>query len=109
MGSFYETPKEDAEKEELKQQIAELSAQLEQKSSAFIEVNDQMAMLEKSYELAAKYINNGQQPGQPGVIHRLRIPHLSPITQKPQAAPVQALRENTVSGLQQPMSNVEFM
>lgn len=29
LGSFYETPKEDAEKEELKQQIAELSAQLE--------------------------------------------------------------------------------
>lgn len=60
LGSFYETLKEDVEKEELKQQIAELSAQLEQKSSAFIEVNDQMAMLEKSYELAAKYMNGGR-------------------------------------------------
>ena len=83
MGSFYETLKEDVEKEELKQQIAELSAQLEQKSSASIEVNDQMAMLEKSYELAAKYMNGGQQPGQPGVIHRLRLPHLSPKSHKP--------------------------
>lgn len=88
MGSFYETLKEDVEKEELKQQIAELSAQLEQKSSAFIEVNDQMAMLEKSYELAAKCMNGGQQPGQATNTGMPQVTPTAPITQKPQPAPV---------------------
>lgn len=107
LGSFYETPKEDAEKEELKKQVAELSAQLESRTSPSTELGDQMAMLEKSYELAAKYMNNGQQPGQSGGM--VQITPTAPITQKPQAASVQALRENTVSGLQQPMSDAEFI
>ena len=107
LGSFYETPKEDTEKEDLKRQLAELSAQLESRTNPSTELGDQMAMLEKSYELAAKYMNNGQQPGQPGGMPQ--VTPTAPITQKPQATPVQALRENTVSGLQQPMSDAEFM
>ncbi len=107
LGSFYEAPKEDAEKEELKKQVAELSAQLESHNNPSTELGDQMAMLEKSYELAAKYMNNGQQPGQPGGMPQ--VAPTAPITQKPQAAPVQALRENAVSGLQQPMSDAEFI
>lgn len=107
LGSFYEQPKEDAEKEELKKQVAELSAQLESRTNPSTELGDQMAMLEKSYELAAKYMNNGQQPGQSGGM--AQITPTTPITQKPQAAPVQALRENAVSGLQQPMSDAEFI
>ncbi|MDD3039286.1 conjugative transposon protein TraM [Bacteroides sp.] len=107
LGSFYETPEEDEEKEELKKQIAELSAQLESRNNPSTELGDQMAMLEKSYELAAKYMNNGQQSGQSGGM--AQVTPTASITQKPQAAPVQALRENTVSGLQQPMSDAEFI
>lgn len=107
LGSFYEQPKEDAEKEELKKQVAELSAQLENRTNPSTELGDQMAMLEKSYELAAKYMNNGQQPGQSGGM--AQVTPTAPITQKPQVAAVQALRENTVSGLQQPMSDAEFI
>lgn len=107
LGSFYEQPKEDAEKEELKKQVAELSAQLESRTNPSTELGDQMAMLEKSYELAAKYMNNGQQPGQSGGM--AQVTPTAPITQKTQAAAVQALRENTVSGLQQPMSDAEFI
>lgn len=107
LGSFYEQPKEDAEKEELKKQVAELSAQLESRTNPSTELGDQMAMLEKSYELAAKYMNNGQQPGQSSGM--AQVTPTAPITQKPKAAPVQALRKNTVSGLQQPMSDAEFI
>lgn len=107
LGSFYEQPKEDAEKEELKKQVAELSAQLESRNNPSTELGDQMAMLEKSYELAAKYMNNGQQSGQPGGMPQ--VTPTAPITKKPQVAPVQALRENAVSGLQQPMSDAEFI
>lgn len=107
LGNFHETPKEDTEKEDLKRQLTELSTQLESRNNPSTELGDQMAMLEKSYELAAKYMNNGQQSGQP--VGMPQVTPTAPIAQKPQAAPVQALRENTVSGLQQPMSDAEFI
>ena len=107
LGNFYESPKEDEEKEELKRQVAELSAQLENRNNPSTELGDQMAMLEKSYELAAKYMNGGQ-PGQ-GNTAMAQVTPTAPITQKAQATLVQALRENTVSGLQQPMSDAEFI
>ena len=104
LSTFYETPKEDKEKEELKRQVEELTAKLEDKEKASIGVDDQMAILEKSYELAAKYNLNGEQNGQVA-----QVAPAGTITQKPQAYPVQAVRENTVSGLQQPMNDVEFI
>lgn len=104
LGSFYQTPQEDTEKEELKRQVEELTAKLEDKNKTSIEVDDQMAILEKSYELAAKYNLNGGQTGQVA-----QVTPTGTITQKPQALPVQAVRENTVSGLQQPMSDAQFV
>ncbi len=60
LGSFYEAPREDPEKEELRARLAELENRMssEQHSPA-ITVNDQMALLEKSYQLAAKYMPSG--------------------------------------------------
>ena len=63
-----------------------------------------MALLEKSYELAARYINDGGQNGQVA-----QVPVAGTVTQKPQAQPVQAIRETTVSGLQQPMNDADFI
>lgn len=63
-------------------------AQLEDKEKASIGVDDQMAILEKSYELAAKYNLNGEQNGQVA-----QVTPAGTITQKPQAYPVQAVRE----------------
>ena len=67
-------------------------------------VDDQVALMEKSYELAAKYMNDGGQNGQTA-----QVPVAGTVTQKPQAQPVQAIRETTVSGLQQPMSDADFI
>ena len=63
LGSFYETPKEDKEKEELKRQVEELTARLDAKENGAGSMDEQVALMEKSYELAAKYMNGGQ-PGQ---------------------------------------------
>lgn len=104
LSTFYETPAVDEEKEELKRQVAELTDRLQQQQNATPTADDQMALLEKSYELAAKYMNDGGQNGQ-----TVQVPVAGTVTQKPQAQPVQAVRETTVSGLQQPMSDADFI
>lgn len=104
LSTFYETPAVDEEKEDLKRQVAELTDRLQQQQNATPTADDQMALLEKSYELAAKYMNDGRQNGQ-----MAQVPVAGTVTQMPQAQPVQAIRETTVSGLQQPMSDADFI
>ena len=102
LSTFYETPAVDEEKEDLKRQVAELTDRLQQQQNATPTADDQMALLEKSYELAAKYMNGGQ-----GQI--AQVPVTGGIDRKPDAVAVQAIRETTVSGLQQPMSDADFI
>ena len=102
LSTFYETPPVDEEKEDLKRQVAELTDRLQQQQNATPTADDQMALLEKSYELAAKYMNGGQ--GQVA-----QVPVTGGIDRKPDAGVVQAIRETTVSGLQQPMSDADFI
>ncbi|WP_349906053.1 conjugative transposon protein TraM [Bacteroides caccae] len=104
LSTFYETPAVDEEKEDLKRLVAELTDRLQQQQNATPTADDQMALLEKSYELAAKYMNDGGQNGQ-----MAQVPVAGTVTQMPQAQPVQAIRETTVSGLQQPMSDADFI
>ena len=103
LGSFYETPKEDKEKEELKRQVEELTARLDAKESGAGSMDEQVALMEKSYELAAKYMNGGQ-PGQVA-----QVTPTAAIQEKGSATPVKSVSDRTVSGLQQPMSNSEFI
>ena len=105
LGSFYETPKEDKEKEELKRQVEELTARLDAKESGAGSMDEQVALMEKSYELAAKYMNG--QSSQPGQI--TQVTPSAPVQGKGNATPVKAVSDRTVSGLQQPMSNAEFI
>lgn len=61
LGSFYEKPKEDTEKDELKDKVKELNARLEQSPATNkTSIDDQMALLERSYQLAAKYMPNSR-------------------------------------------------
>ena len=101
LSTFYETPAVDEEKEDLKRQVAELTDRLQQQQNATPTTDDQMALLEKSYELAARYMNDGGQVAQ--------VPVTGGIERKPDAVTVQAIRETTVSGLQQPMSDADFI
>ena len=103
LGSFYETPKEDKEKEELKRQVEELTARLDAKENGAGSMDEQVALMEKSYELAAKYMNGGQ----PEQI--TQVTPSAPVQGSGNATPVKAVSDRTVSGLQQPMSNAEFI
>lgn len=64
MTSFYQTPKEDPQLADLKRQLVELSVRLEEKEKAPEPRPDPMELIEKSYELAAKYYpGSGNQTG----------------------------------------------
>ena len=106
LGSFYEEPKVDGEKEELKRQVEELTAKLEERERQAGGIDDQVALMEKSYELAAKYMG---QNGRDGVAVQVPATGQDGNGLGQPAVAVQAARERTVSGLQQPLNDTEFM
>ena len=116
LGSFYEAPREDPEKEELRARLEELENRMssEQQSPA-ITVNDQMALLEKSYQLAAKYMPSGggqQLPSKAlvsdGETASERKAVATTRNGKAVAFPVAPVSEQVVSALAQPMSDSTF-
>ena len=106
LGSFYEEPKVDGEKEELKRQVEELTAKLEERERQAGGIDDQVALMEKSYELAAKYMG---QNGRDGAAVQVPATGQDGNGLGQPAVAVQVARERTVSGLQQPLSDAEFM
>ena len=113
LGTFYEPPKVDAEKEELKKQVEELTARLDAQDGQTSGIDEQVALMEKSYELAAKYMGQNGQNGQPdGQDAIVKVPVTGQNNGQgtgKSAVSVQAARLQTVSGLQQPMSDAEFV
>ena len=116
LGSFYDAPREDPEKEELRARLEELENRMssEQQSPA-ITVNDQMALLEKSYQLAAKYMPSGggqQLPSKAlvsdGETASERKAVATTRNGKAVAFPVAPVSEQVVSALAQPMSDSTF-
>lgn len=116
LGSFYEAPREDPEKEELRARLTELEARIssEQQSPA-ITVNDQMALLEKSYQLAAKYMPSGggqpssnMMPASDGETASERKAVAAIRNGKATAFPVAPVSGQVVSALAQPMSDSSF-
>lgn len=116
LGSFYEAPREDPEKEELRTRLEELENRMSsEQQSPTITVNDQMALLEKSYQLAAKYMPSGG--GQPssnmisasdGEMASERKAIETTRNGKAVAFPVAPVSEQVVSALAQPMSDSTF-
>ena len=70
-------------------------------------MDDQVALMEKSYELAAKYMGgqNGTQPP----VGQAAEPYPVQKAGKNTAAPVRQVTHQVVSSLSQPMSNAEFV
>ena len=108
LGNFYEQPKNDnAEMDELLERIASLESELESEKGKASAMDDQVALMEKSYELAAKYMGgqNGTQPP----VGQAAEPYPVQKTGKNTAAPVRQVAHQVVSSLSQPMSNAEFV
>ena len=108
LGNFYEQPKNDnAEMDELLERIASLESELETEKGKASSMDDQVALMEKSYELAAKYMG-GQNGTQPPVGQAAEPYHVQKAG-KNTAAPVRQVTHQVVSSLSQPMSNAEFV
>ena len=109
LGNFYEMPADDPEKEELRERIEELEAMMARQSAPEgSTLDDQVALLEKSYELAAKYMPAGQ--GGASQAAATGKPEQKPSRNgKAVAVPVNQVTTSVVSALAQPMDDAEFM
>ena len=104
LGNFYEQPKNDnAEMDELLERIATLESELESGKERSSTMDEQVALMEKSYELAAKYMGTQAAAGQTA--------EPSPVQKagKNTAKPVRQVTHQVVSSLGQPVSNAEFV
>lgn len=102
LGSFYEQPREDPEKEALKAELEELKQSMAQQQNSQPTYADQVALLEKSYELAAKYM-----PGNAAPTSESKAEEVETTTRsgKSKAVPVGQVSKPVVSALAQPVSD----
>ena len=100
LGSFYQ-PSGDAANEELQKRITELEQKLaSQTASSGSTVDDQLALMEKSYQLAAKYMPTGQNGGQVAYAGAGEQPTSgSQQGKKRKVSPVQQVTKTVVSAL----------
>jgi conjugative transposon TraM protein len=112
LGNFYETPKNDPEKEELKRQVEELQARMDETENGKKSVDEQMALMEKSFQMASRYMptsagtvgTNGT-----GTTERTTVNAASNVSGKTRVVSVGAVRKQVVSSLQPGMSGAEFI
>ena len=102
LGSFYEQPHEDPEKEALKAELEELKQSMAQQQNSQPTYADQVALLEKSYELAAKYMPGGSTASSESKAEEVETTTRSG---KSKAVPVGQVSKPVVSALAQPVSD----
>ena len=105
--NFYEEPSHNLEMDELFERITELEMKLRERESNQSSTEDQIALLEKSYELATKYIGSNQEQ----TAQNLQVKQVETTfsNEKVNTVPVKAANTSIVSGLTQPISNKEFI
>jgi conjugative transposon TraM protein len=106
LGSFYETPKTDSEKEELKRQVEELKSRMDETENRKKSVDEQMALMEKSFQMVAKYMPG--TTGTPGTDANANST-TSNVSGKTLVVPVSNVMEQTVSSLPQELSGKDIM
>lgn len=109
LGTFYEPPKEDAEKKELRQRIDELERMVMEQEKQPARMEEQVALLEKSYELAAKYQNGGSNAGQTARTDGTEMTGSNAGEKKMKAEPVSGVQQLVVSALPQPLTDSAFI
>ena len=101
LGGFYQSD-QSRENEELRQRVAELEERANELQSPKSTVDEQLELMEKSYQMAAKYMPGGTQQQQGQTV-------TSTSGDKVQVTPVRNVQKSVVSALQQEQSNEEFM
>ncbi|QQU05243.1 conjugative transposon protein TraM [Myroides odoratus] len=107
LGGFYQD--NNSETMELRRQLDELREQLAEKDVPRpTTVDDQLALMEKSYQMAAKYLPSGSsQPETPTT--NTTAPVTSTASQKEHFVAFAPARKNTVSALYREPSDAEFL
>lgn len=111
LGSFYEKPKTDPEKEELKKKLEELESRMEEKESAKSAMDEQLLLMEKSYEMAAKYLPQAQQDNgnnSESLSKRISNGTVKNNNGKTKVAPIRQIQNQTVSALSQRLSDEDY-
>lgn len=123
LGNFYETPRTDPEKEQLQNELDELRERLDEQERKKNAADEQMALMEKSYQMASKYLPmnmaNGNGAAFPGTPTTTPEPaengngnannSSSNASGKMTVVPVGQVNTQTVSALHQNMSDADFM
>jgi conjugative transposon TraM protein len=108
LGNFYEKPKEDPENERLRKELEALKTQLDEQSGTS-SVDEQLRLMEKSYQLAYKYM--------PDATKQVSTETPKPATKtanekKNHSIPSQAVKaisNNTTSALEQTITDSAFI
>lgn len=107
LGSFYKD--DNSETKELRKQLEEFKEKLAEKDvPARVTVDDQLALMEKSYQMAAKYLPTGTNAGVAVPANGTISKSFSP-TQKEQFVAFTSTRKNTVSALYREPSDSVFL
>lgn len=111
LGTFYQEPKkeEDDQKQlELEWRIQELERMQEETQQRKTTANEQLELMEKSYQLAAKYMPGGKS-GEQEVQSATNFGNGNTGNTQVIAAPVRQVKEQVVSILAHPMSDADFV
>lgn len=101
LGSFYEQPREDPEKEALREEVEALrEAVSRQQNVQPPSYDEQLALLEKSYELAAKYMPAGENTSR-----KQDSDGKGTVNGRAVVAPVGQVKTRVVSSLARPLSD----
>lgn len=100
LGSFYEQPAVDTEKETMREEMEQLRQSVAQQQTPVMSYDEQVALLEKSYELAARYMPDGN-----GGSAKLGPEENTGDNGKAKAVPVGRVSAPVVSSLAQPVSD----
>lgn len=113
LGSFYQQPEpEDDQKQlELEWRIQELERKQEEDQLQKSTVDNQLELMEKSYQMAAKYMPAGQSTALPNgqVAQEVPVRNETAGNDKPAVTPVVQVQEKVVSLLAPPMSDADFV
>lgn len=126
LGSFYDSPKDDPEKKELRKKLEELEARLEEKENKQNSIDEQIFLMEKSYQLAAKYmpqaetagnvqypnemdISENQKEGLSAEEMKNKIVRSKNGNEKSKITSVRQIQDRTVSALKQSYSNEDLI
>jgi len=123
LGSFYETPREDPEKERLRQELEEMKTRMDEEEARKSSVDNHLDLMEKSFQMAARYMPGaGATAGAMGAAGATgmvgtAVHAAEPVagyseggaSQNTAAVPVSQVRERTVSALLPEISDQEFI